>query len=91
MSEKQTFELDAGAVERAVNYGVPMEKVNSLKDAADAIESAAAAWDCLSNASSPIDAAFAMTRLNDAMSDLVTWHPEYDSETHTLPFEREEV
>lgn len=29
--------------------------------------------------------------LSNAMSDLRTWHPGYDADTHTLPWERRDV
>jgi hypothetical protein len=63
----------------------------TLKDAAEAIETVAAAWDRMSNARSPLDQAQGMVDMSNAMSDLRTWHPEYDYKTHTLPFEREEA
>jgi hypothetical protein len=47
----------------------------------DAALDAHHAWNSFVEARDPITAAYALTTLNDAMSDLATWLPGYNPET----------
>lgn len=55
----------------------------------DAAVSAYLAWKNLSEATTPVGYAYAVTELNEAMGDLATWLPGYDYETGTIPQERD--
>ena len=51
----------------------------------DCVKSVDAAWDRFTQARTVIDQAYALTALNDAIFDLSTWHPEFDSERGEIP------
>lgn len=51
----------------------------------DAVRTADAAYWRLASASSLYGAAVALEELADAMSDLISWHPEYDPERGEIP------
>lgn len=53
----------------------------TLANAGDAIESTVNGWACFMDASKPYEFAAAVIALQDAVSDLASWHPRYDSDT----------
>lgn len=55
----------------------------------DAIEAVCRAYDEFRDSRSPVEAAYAITSLNDRVSDLRTYHPGYDIEDGTMPYDRE--
>jgi hypothetical protein len=56
---------------------------------ADAIEEVDYRWHLYATARNVIDQAQALTDFGNAFSDLRTWHPGYDANHGTLPWERE--
>ena len=57
----------------------------------DAIEAAIYAWQAFDRrGASAVELAAATVDLSNAMSDLMSWHPGYDIETGTMPWERDE-
>jgi hypothetical protein len=57
---------------------------------ADALEEAHYAWTMYSTAKTLSEQASYFVRLSNAMGDLSSWHPGYDQNYQTLPWEREE-
>lgn len=53
------------------------------------IEDIAYHLSCYDNARSKTNSAHHLTELFNKVSDLKTWHKEYDVETGTMPWERE--
>lgn len=47
-------------------------------------------WDCFQSANNPVDQAHQLVELSNAISDLKSWLPEFDIETGTMPWNREE-
>lgn len=47
-------------------------------------------WDCFQSANNPVDQADQLVELSNAISDLKSWLPEFDIETGTMPWDREE-
>lgn len=43
------------------------------------------AWERFAGSATPLAAAYALTELHDAMNDLATWLPGFDSRTGTVP------
>lgn len=62
----------------------------TLENAADAIEEVYYQFNRLTSANDVLTQASALMDLNNAISDLVSWHPGYDINSGTLPYEREE-
>lgn len=56
----------------------------------DALYEVAYDWWRFRQASDPVSAADALVKLANSMSDLLSWHPAWDAETGTWPWEREE-
>lgn len=48
-------------------------------------------WHRYTNAKDPLSQARALTELANHMSDLKSWLPDYDPETQTVEWEREDV
>lgn len=68
-----------------------MSKEPTLADAADAIEEVAYRFDMLTQPnSSLVNQAHHLMKLADAVGDLKSWHPGYDANKGTLPYERED-
>ena len=57
--------------------------------AMDAIAAVALAWNRLSSAKTIIEQATAVEDMHNAMSDLSSWHPNYDVRTGFIQFEEE--
>jgi len=56
----------------------------TLANAADAIESVVNCWGVFMDSSKPYEQAEAVRALQDAVSDLKTWHPRYDSDRNEI-------
>lgn len=50
-----------------------------VRDTDDAVREVAWAWEQFKLATGPIDYTNAVIRLSNAISDLQTWHPDYDN------------
>ena len=57
----------------------------------DCIEAVARAFDEFSEARGPVSQATALAELNDRIFDLKTYHPGYDFNSGTMPYDRDEA
>lgn len=67
----------------------PSKPVVFSPDAGDAIDEVLYRWERYFAAKTHMDACHALVELNNAMSDLASWHPDYDSDLGEV--RREEV
>lgn len=83
---KHNFQRDSRGDPSCVDCGVleATEPDAEEWDGMDALESAWAAWRNYIRSGAPIDEAHALGNLNDAMSDLITWSPNYNSDIGDL-------
>lgn len=64
----------------------------TLADAGDAIEEVAYRFAMFTQPNSDmVNRAHHLMKLAEAVSDLKSWHPEYDADKGTLPYEREDA
>lgn len=64
----------------------------TLADAADAIEEVYYRFQCLTQPNSDlVNRAHHLVELQNAVSDLATFHPGYDVDTGTMQYEREDL
>lgn len=61
-----------------------------LPGSLDALEEVVYRYEQFAEAASPSRAASALVALGDAISDLKSFHPGWDFETGTMPWDREE-
>jgi hypothetical protein len=54
----------------------------------DAIEEVHFRWTLFADATTPVEQAYALTKLNDAISDLSSYHTSYDPNTGTLGWQQ---
>ena len=59
-------------------------------DVQEAIEEAHYRYTRFSEATTPVDQAYALVNLNDAISDLASWHSSYDINDGLLDWQRED-
>lgn len=72
-------------------YSVRMTTEPTLADAADAIEEVYYHFQCYTQANSDlVNRAHHLMELQNAVGDLASFHPGYDIDSGTMPYERED-